>query len=217
MEGLAPGRGCDGAAGPREVSTMATPTTKWPRLRRRLGLDGNPLRRRSDLMAAWVPLAAVVAFLALSPLAFGLAGAWMRADNAAARQTQLHTVTAVTQQSAPGPEFSDQGANTWLERVPASWTSDGRQHTGNVPVAAGTPTGSDVTAYLSPSGQVSLPPMTNAQASDRVMIARLAGLVALAALMAIAAWIARRILDRRRLASWQTEWLSVGPRWSHHS
>jgi hypothetical protein len=196
---------------------MATTTTKWPRLRRRLGLDGNPLRRRSDLIAAWLPLAAVVAFLALSPLAIGISGTWMRADNATARHVQLQTVTAVVTESAPGPEFSDQGANTWLEWVPAHWTDGGRQHYAYVPVPAGTPAGATVTEYLDSSGHVRMPPMTNAQARDRVLVASVAALAALAVLMAVMALIARRILERRRLASWQTEWLSVGPRWSHHT
>lgn len=196
---------------------MATPTTKWPRLRRRLGLDGNPLRRRSDLIAAWIPLAAVVAFLALSPIVIVVTGAWMRADNTAARHAQLHTVTAVSEEAAPGPEFSDHGANTWLDWVPAYWAAGGRTYSGDVPIAAKTPAGSQVTVHLNSAGHVVLAPMTSAQARDRVLVASLVALAGLAVLMAIAGWIAVRILDRRRLASWQTEWLSVGPRWSHHS
>jgi hypothetical protein len=196
---------------------MGTPTTRWPRLRRRLGLDGNPLRRRADLIAAWIPIAAVVAFLAFSPLAIGVAGAWMRADNTAARHEQLHTVSAVLAESAPGPQFSDHGSNTWPEWVPAHWTADGRTYIADVPVAAKTPAGSHLTVYLDRSGHVRTPPMTDAQASARVLGASLTALAGLAALMAILAWIARRIMDRRRLASWQVEWLSVGPRWSHHS
>lgn len=192
------------------------PTTTWMKIKRRLCLDGNPLCRRSDRVAAWLPLAAVVAFLALSPVVFSVAGAWMRADNAVAQGAQLHSVTAVTLQAAAGPEFSDHGANTWFEWVPASWTSAGQRHVGNVPVAAMTPAGSKVTAYLNHAGKAQLPPMTSGHARDRVLVAGLAALAVLAMLVATLTGLARWILNRRRLASWQTEWVTVGPRWSHH-
>jgi hypothetical protein len=94
---------------------MATPTMTWRRLSRRLGRDGNPLRRRSDLIEAWLLPAMITAFLALSPLVAGAAGIWVRADNAAARHAQLswRRVPAVLLQAAAGPQMSDNGANTW--------------------------------------------------------------------------------------------------------
>lgn len=194
-----------------------TPTTKWMQLRRRLCLDGNPLGRRADRLAAWLPLAAIVAFLALSPLVFAASGAWMRAENNAARHVRLQPATAVLLQSAPGPVFSDNGANTWLDWVQARWTADGRQHVGAVPAAAKTPAGSKVTVYLTSTGQARTPPMTMGHARGRVLVAQLVALAVLAVIMALLALVARRILDRRRLASWQAEWLTVGPRWSHHT
>jgi hypothetical protein len=36
----------------------------------------------------------------------------------------------------------------------------------------------------------------------------------LAAVLATAAWLVRWSLDRRRLSSWDAEWLANGPRWS---
>jgi hypothetical protein len=194
-----------------------TPTTTWMQLRRRLCLDGNPLSRGSDRLAALLPLAAIVAFLALTPLVLALSGAWMRADNAAASKVRLHTATGVLLQSAPGPEFSDNGANTWLDWVPARWTAQGHQDVGAIPVAAKTPRGSRVTVYLTSTGRVQTPPMTAGHARGRVLAAELVALALLAVLLALLALLARWIVDRRRLASWQTEWLTVGPRWSHHS
>jgi hypothetical protein len=195
------------------------PTTKWMKIRSRLCLDDNPLIRRADRVAALIPLGAIVAFLVLSPIAAGASGAWMRADDAAARQAQrhLHPVAAVLLTSAPGPEFSDHGLNTWYEPMRARWSVGGRHYTGYVPTPAKTPAGSTVTVWLSAGGKVHAPPMTAAQARDRVRYAELAGLAVLALLMAIVAVAARRIMDRRRLASWQTEWLTVGPQWSRHT
>jgi hypothetical protein len=197
--------------------TDTRPTTGWTRLRRRLRVDGNPMSRGSDRLAAWLPLAAVVAFLALTPLVVEASGAWMRADNAGARHLQLQTATAVLLQSAPGPAFSDNGANTWLDWVPARWTSDGQRHVSAIPVAAGTPAGSRVTVYFTSTGRVHTPPMTTGHARGRVLTAQLIAVANLAMVLALLALLGRSVLDRRRLASWQTEWLTVGPRWSHHS
>jgi hypothetical protein len=192
------------------------PTTVWMRIRRRLCLDGNSLCRRSDRVAAWLPIAAIVAFLALSPLVVVATSAWIHADNTAAQHSPTHPVTAVTRQSASGPEFSDNGANTWLDWVPSRWIAGGREQVRNVPVAASTPAGSKVTVYLNRAGQVVLPPMTAGRARDRVLVADTAAVAELAVLIAMLAFVIRWIMDRRRLASWQTEWVTVGPRWSRH-
>jgi hypothetical protein len=186
------------------------------RLARRLGRDGNPLRRRSDLIEAWLLPAVIAAFLALAPLVAVGTGVWIRADNAAARQAQLswHRVPAVLLQAAPGPEMSGNGANTWLVWTPARWTADGRRWLGSVPAPAKTAAGSTVTVWLDPAGKVQTPPLTAAQARDRVAAATVIALAALAVLLAGLGLLARRVLYRRRLAAWQTAWLSVGPNWS---
>jgi len=36
----------------------------------------------------------------------------------------------------------------------------------------------------------------------------------LAVVLAIAGWLVRRALDRRRLSGWDAGWLANGPRWS---
>ncbi len=36
----------------------------------------------------------------------------------------------------------------------------------------------------------------------------------LAVVLAIAGWLVRRCLDRRRLSGWDAGWLANGPRWS---
>lgn len=191
------------------------PTTVWLRIRRRLCIDGNTLCRRSDRVAAWLPIAAIVAFLALSPLVIVMTSAWMRADNTAAQHTQTHPVTAVTRQPAPGPTVADHGANGWLDWVPSRWIAGGRQQFGDVPAPAGTPAGTKVTAYLDSAGHAVLPPITSGHARGRVLVADGTALAVLAVLVALIAFAIRRIMDRRRLASWQTEWVTVGPRWSH--
>ncbi len=196
---------------------MATPTTTWRRLARRLGRHRNPLRRRSDVLEAWLLPAAAVVFLALCPVVAGLTGMWVRADNAATQRAQQswHPVSAVLLRAAPGPEFIDQGANTWTAWEPARWTLDGRQHTGSVPVAAGSPAGSTQTVWLDSHGRVHVPPLTGAQLGQMVGAAMLISLAGLAVVVSILTVLARWMLNRRRLAGWEAGWLAVGPTWSH--
>ncbi len=110
------GQGAGGAA------MAAMPRTRWTNLTRRLGLDGNPLRPRSDLMQRWLLPAAIGLFVALCPVVAGLTGMWVQADNAAVAHAKLswHSVTAVLLRAVPGPAESDHGANTWMTWTPAA-------------------------------------------------------------------------------------------------
>ncbi|HEY7324859.1 MAG TPA: hypothetical protein VH520_08530 [Streptosporangiaceae bacterium] len=193
------------------------PTTTWMKLAHRLGRGPNPLRRRSDVLEAWLVPAAIVVFLVLSPLVAGLAALGVRADNAAAQHVQQswQPVSAVLLRAAPGPEFSDNGGNTWTVWVPARWTVGGHHYTGNIPVAADSRAGSTQTVWLDRAGHVRAPAMTASELSGSIGTGILLAVAALAVVIAIATRLARWLLERRRIASWETAWLSVGPRWSH--
>jgi hypothetical protein len=192
-------------------------TKTWTRLARRLGYDRSPLHRRSDVVEAWLVPAAIAAFLALCPVIAGVASISVHADNAAARHAERswHRVTAVLVRSAPGPEMSDGGANAWVVWTPARWTVHGHHVTGDVPAPARSSAGSTLTVWLNRAGKVQLPTLTAAQAEGRIVSDTLISMAALAVLLAILVWQARRALDRRRLASWEIAWLAVEPRWTH--
>ena len=196
---------------------MAMPTTTWMKVARRLGRDANPLRRRSDVIEAWLAPAAIVVFLILSPLVAGLVAMGVRADNAAAQHVQQswHPVPAVLLRAAPGPEFSDNGANTWTDWTPARWSVGGRHYTGNIPVLAGSRAGSTQTVWLDNAGHVRAPAMTRPELGGAIGTGILLALAGLVVAIAVVSRLARWVLDRRRLASWETAWLAVGPRWSH--
>ncbi len=94
---------------------MMAATTTWVKLSRRLGIDGNPLRRGVDKIEVWLVPAAVAVFLALCPVvALGMS-AWAHADNAAVARAQRswQPVKGVLLKAAPGPAEADGGANTW--------------------------------------------------------------------------------------------------------
>ena len=194
---------------------MAT-TTMWTRFTRRLGCDGNPLRRRADRIEAWLLPVTVAVFLALCPLVAAISTMWVRADNAAVQRAAASwtKVPGVLQATVPGPEQTDHGANTWLTWTPATWTEHGKQVTGDVPAPAGSRAGARVTVLLGQAGRVEAPPLTAAQVRTQADTATVMTLPAVAVLLAIVAGLVRRVLDRRRLALWETGWLTVGPRWT---
>jgi hypothetical protein len=195
---------------------MAT-TTTWVKLSRRLGMDGNPLRRRADRIEAWLVPAVVAVFLALCPAVAVGVSAWVHADNAAVQRAERswHPVKAVLLRAAPGPAESDGGANSWTVWTQARWSVGGVQRTGAVPVPAKSPAGSTHTVWLNRAGAVQAPPASPSQVAGLADTATSLGLAALAVLLAGLTWLIRRALDRRRLARWESAWLTTGPRWSH--
>ena len=195
---------------------MAT-TTKWAKLSRRLGIDGNPLRRRADKIDAWLAPVVIAVFLALCPVvAIGMS-AWVHADNAAAIRAQQswRPVKATLLEAAPGPAESDGGANTWVVWTRARWEVGGLTKIGKVPAPADSPDGSTQTVWLNRAGAVELPPVLASQVAGLADTATAASLTALAVLLGGLAFLIHRILDRRRLARWESAWLTVEPRWSH--
>jgi hypothetical protein len=176
------------------------------------------MRRRSDVVDAWLVPVAIVVFLALCPLVLAVTGNWTRAANVSEQRAQADWthVQAVLLQSVPGPQMVDHGTNTWLTWTPASWTAAGVRHTADVPALSGSRARSVVTVWLDSKGKVHLPPLTPGGAGARLLEARLTGLAVLAVVLALTIVLVRRLLDRRRLAGWENAWLSVGPTWSRH-
>ncbi len=194
----------------------ASPTTRWTRLARRLGIDGNPLRRRSDVIAGWLLPVAILLFLFLGPIIYTLTDLQVRADNAALQHAKVtwHQVNAEALQAAAGPQRSGRSANTWTVVTPVRWVLNGQAHTANYPVAAGTPADTQVKIWLNRAEKLEIPPLSAAQLDDRVLADTMVALAALAVLLTGLTWAVRRMLDRRRLTEWETEWLAVGPGWS---
>jgi hypothetical protein len=189
---------------------MTAPTTMWTRIRRRMAADGNPLRRRSDIAAAWLAPATVLSFLVLSPLAAAGADALAHRGITAGQQAQRtwRQVPATTLRAAPGPLQPAQSSDAWTTWVPARWLVAGVPRTGEVPVRAGTWAASTVTVWLDPAGRPRTPPLSPAAIRGRVLAAVSMALTSLALLLATVAIAAWGALTRRRLASWDTAWLT---------
>ena len=64
------------------------------------------------------------------------------------------------------------------------------------------------------SGRLANPPLGRAQLATRAQLAGEAAAGTLAVVLIVTGWLARRFLDRRRMAAWDADWLANGPRWS---
>jgi hypothetical protein len=202
------------AAAANEVNGMTTPTMTWTKLARRLGTDHNPLRRRADIVAAWLLPAALAAFLVLGPLVGWAAAGLAHRANAATWQADraLHRAPATLLAAAPGPAYAS--ASTWMDWTAARWTQGGEPRTALVPTAAGTPQGARVQVWLDPKGRVAVPPLSAGQATERVQVTTALALAALALLLGVAAAIVRARLTRAQITSWAADWRAVEPLWS---
>ena len=58
------------------------------------------------------------------------------------------------------------------------------------------------------------PPLSRDQLTGRAQLAEELTVGVLAITLAVIGWLARRSLDRRRMAAWDADWLATGPRWT---
>jgi hypothetical protein len=185
------------------------------RLRRRVGLDRNPLRRRADRLETCVVLGLLFAFLAGAPLL---------------AMTANHEATTVSMRALHAQQEWRRVPAVLLERTPAStsvlyesstiiwararWTANGSVHLGEVPAPAGTGKGGTVRIWVDRSGDVAGVRLTRAQVADRVIAVTVFAPFALAIVLLTVAAIAGRLLEHRRIAAWESAWESIEPQWS---
>ena len=187
-------------------------------LARRAGLDANPLRRGSDRAEAWLRIGLVVVFLIVSPLAAIGLGQLTNAASASAARAQAASerqVTAVlldkVARAADDPLY---GATGFVWARPR-WTSpDGQQRTGEVPAPVGSKAGRAVTIWVDSTGQLVYPPIGESQIASRVIAVVALTPAPLGVALLIVLWLARSVLDRRRLKDWAAEWSAVEPQWT---
>ncbi|MGA5300006.1 hypothetical protein ACPCHT_08765 [Nucisporomicrobium flavum] len=191
----------------------------WRRTARRMPWRRAPLRRRSDTVQAWLTLVMIVATLGAGPwLGWWAATTTYTAQVRAGEWEREHhrPVAAVSVEDAPGA-YAEAGATSAdSPDVPVAvrWTGpDGAVRSGTGEVAPGTRAGSTVTVWIDEQGSEVPRPRWRNPGID----ATVAGTLAVTALAAFLGGVRRIVvwgLDRRRLRSWETEWLVVGPRWS---
>jgi len=159
-----------------------------------------------------------VVFLAGAPLSWFAAGRW--AEQGVVReqhaQQSWHRVAAVLLETAPAePQFEFGLPWTPAVMVLAHWIGpDGKDQIGQIPVKAGSWAGRTVQVWVDTLGRPTGPPLPPSVLAERVASAKTLAPAALALLLLGLGWLVRRVMDRRRLAAWEADWASTGPRWT---
>jgi hypothetical protein len=187
------------------------------RLLRGRRLDRNPLRRGSDRAETVVLGALLAAFLAVAPFAAHTAGGLAYATygrEAQAQRAALRQVPATLLQ-APTKVTAYPGAGYVPLAVDARWRApDGQPRTGTLFAPPGAIAGSTILVWVDHAGHLADPPLGRAQLATRAQLAEEVTVGVLAITLAAIGWLARRSLDRRRMAAWDADWMATGPRWT---
>ncbi len=185
------------------------------RLRRaaRLLVGPNKLRRPFDRIEGVVLVllsAAFLAAVAAAPVIGARIYQWQRATAA-----RLHPAMAVLSRNGPDDSGSAGGG-----QAAARWRApDGQQRSGlltmvTAPGIWDAAAGTRIRVWLTSSGEPATPPPSPAAllVSSAVITVTMA-CVAGGALF-LCYWPCRLVLDRRRLAAWESAWTLAGPRWA---
>ncbi|MFF7754262.1 hypothetical protein ACFZCP_34640 [Streptomyces sp. NPDC007971] len=172
----------------------------------------NPLRRRADVVEAWVVLAAWLLTVVAGVLA-GLAAARSVEHGLARERADWHPAVARVVAQAPGRPAAPGvgGERVWAE---VRWTvADGSARTGQARVAPGSKAGTPVTVWTDSHGHLVTRPTTASEAAFRAtLIGGLVGACA-ATVPFVGGLVLRGRLERRRMDRWDAEWARLGPQW----
>ena len=189
------------------------PGRQLPRRLIRFFMSRNKLRRSSDRTEAVIVAvlsAAFVCAVAIAPF-FGMRiYQWERA-----RTAQLHHAVAVLSQAGPPASYwfgYGQALARW--RLPDGKWRSGLLTTGTAPGIAGAPTGARVLVWLNGSGEPADPPPSQSSLVFGAIALPFGASCGAGLVLAMCYGLARLVLDRRRLAAWESAWAAVGPRWT---
>jgi hypothetical protein len=183
-------------------------------------LDRNPLRRPSDRAESAVLAVLVIAFIVAAPFAALACGAWGHAAAhrvQAAQQASRYQVPAVVLQAPQGSQ--DTGYAALAPEAEARWTApDGKVVTSvEVPTPAPAAVGTVIRVWVTRDGQLTDAPLLDTQVAGQADLAAMSGVVALAVTLTVTGVLARRALDRGRMAAWDADWRVTGGRWTRRA
>ncbi|MDF3143650.1 MULTISPECIES: hypothetical protein [unclassified Streptomyces] len=196
------------------MSAQDSPSASGPPLphQEHTSKGANPLRRTSDRVESWFRRFLMLVFVLGLPVA--AMGAGLTAYESSMRTVQTQSaqrqeVTARLTSDVKGePEDAKQLAQV-------HWTDgNGRVRTGTALVQPGTPKGATMRVWVDRDGTITGPPMSalNARTTGWFVGGMAAGGVSAGFFAARAGM--RHVLDRRRYAQWEAEWVLVEPLWS---
>ncbi|GAA3771563.1 hypothetical protein GCM10022403_003550 [Streptomyces coacervatus] len=179
----------------------------------------NPLRRHSDVVEAWIVLAAWTAATA-GGVAVGVVGAQAAEHAVNQDRAERRPVSAVLVKTLPG-SGRDVVTGVRYDRVLATvrWTdpSDGKRtvRTGTADVKSTAKPGSEVQAWTDGHGRLVSAPVSPTEAATRVVLAG-AGIGMATGLTVLGGGrLVRLRVQRRATERWGAEWERVGKQWGH--
>jgi hypothetical protein len=190
--------------------------SRWPgRVLRGLRPDRNPLRRKLDRVEAFIFGGLLVAAASTAPVAALGASHWAYSDAlpvARVQQATIHQERAVLL-TAPGTT----SGYTVTSSGPAAaeWgTPAGALRTGEVEVPANSVKGQKFTVWVDKAGGLTSPPLTLAEAADQGTFAAVMAVVVTLVACLTMALVTRIVVNRRRLAAWEADWVVTAPKWN---
>jgi hypothetical protein len=174
----------------------------------------NTLRRPVDRIEGAVLVALTAAFLVSIAVASVLGVHAYQAQRAAS--AGLRPVVAVLSQAGPlfygGLPRLGQAEARW--RDPGGSEQSGVLTTATAPGIAGAAAGARIPIWLDRSGQPVAPPGGQAAMIVNALAPSTAVTGGAAATLLACYGLCRLVLDRRRLAAWESAWSLTGPRWT---
>ncbi|MEH0448950.1 hypothetical protein QA811_36310 [Streptomyces sp. B21-102] len=174
----------------------------------------NPLRRRDDIVEAWIVLA-VWAVVAVGGTVAGLVTAHAADDTFARQRTDRQAVQAVLLDDVPRTALA-MGGTVDRRMTAVSWrTPEGSPRTDETLADTGLKAGAHITVWQDSQGRlIAAPPSTTEATIESGFLGTVAA-ASLAGLVFGAGAVVRWRLDRRRIDQWGREWDLVGPQWGH--
>ncbi|MER6088857.1 Rv1733c family protein [Streptomyces bluensis] len=182
----------------------------------------NPLRRTTDLVEAWLALAALVLILVAAPVIGAVVGSAAQdaLQQSVREQRQArHQVTATVVKKAgtspldPDPETAT--ARDRSSRVVADWTApDGTERHGTVPAGLRDPhPGDRFKLWTDAQGRIVGRPLDSATARTHAVLAGFGSAVLVVGCVEGARRLIVWRMVRRRYARWDQAWDKAGPDW----
>jgi len=173
----------------------------------------NSLRRRDDVVEAWIVLA-VWTVIALGGALAGLVAAHAADESFAQQRAGRQPVRAVLLEDTPAVLVTEAGTSHDQVRAEVRWTTtEGSTRTGKAMVTTGPKAGSKVQVWTDGKGELTTAPATATQAAVYAAYAGVAAAFGFGGVTYVAGRCVRGRLDRRRIDQWGREWDQVGPQW----
>jgi hypothetical protein len=182
----------------------------------------NPLRRTTDLVEAWLALAALLLMLVAPPVVGAVVGATAREalqqsvrEQRQARHKVSATVVKKLDRSPPDPDPETSTTRDRHRRVVADWTApDGTKRHGAVMADLENPSpGDHFTVWTDEQGRIVGRPLDPATATAHAVLAGFGAAVVAAVLVEGGRRLIVWHMVRRRYARWGQAWDRAGPDW----